>query len=219
MNPVLLAFLTDTKEAINEFVHNLLLVAGGFLVGYLIGWLCSWAFGRYVLRLSSTSNLQAFGRPIGGFALALVVALLVFTGKGRPNGEGGEGKGTVVDESSKGKASQSVATPPEQKLDPKVAPPKVDIKPADVTLRVTILGGADVIDERFYLLEDDRAPKNFSDLKSAVLERKAKEKGKVMLAVLFPLKNALPREHPAVTQVGRWAAEDAGLDVVFPAAR
>ncbi len=211
----LFGFLSGAQESFNELLHNTLLVAGGFLVGYVLGGILAWVIGRYALKQKDTSNLKAVGKPVCGAVVAIIIAMIVFTGRGKPLGDGGDGKGTTNNDSN-GKANPS-NTNPDPKLDPKLAPPKIDIKPADVTLRVTILGGEDVQNERFYLLDDDRTAKTFAELKTAITERRKNEKGKVVVAVLFPVKNALPREHPAVTQVAKWAAEEAGLDVVFPA--
>jgi len=211
----LFGFLTDAENAITELIHNCLLIAGGFLVGYILGGVIAWAIGRYAFKQKDTYNFKAVGRPVCGAILAVLVAMMVLTGKGKPIGEGGDGKGTTNNDGT-GKGGVPA---PDLKLDPKASPPKIDIKPADVTLRVTILGGEDVVNGHFYLLDDDRTPKTFDQLKGAITERRGREKGKVVLAMLFPTRNALPREHPAVTQVGRWASEDAGLDVVFPATK
>ncbi|WP_439621501.1 hypothetical protein [Gemmata sp.] len=216
MHAPLFGFLEGAENALTELVYNLLLIAGGFLVGYVFGGVLAWAVGRYAFKRKDTYNFKAVGRPVGGAVLALIVALTVLTGRGKPIGDGGDGKGTASTDPS-GRTGPPVA-PPDAKADPK-APSKVEIKPADVTLRVTVLGGEDVVNERFYQLDDDRTPRTFGDLKTAITERRKGEKGKVVVAILFPAKNALPREHPAVAQVAKWAAEDAGLDVVFPAVR
>jgi hypothetical protein len=215
MTPVF-GFLENAEEAFRELITNVLLVAGGFLVGYLLGGALAWAVARYALRLKNgTEHIKAVGKPVGGIVLALIVALIVFTGRGKGPGEGGEGKGAATNPS----AGTAEPKAPDARTGPNVVVPKVDLKPADVTLRVTVLGGDDVKNERFYLLEDDRNPLTFPELKAAVEARRAREKGKVSLAILFPAKNALSRDHPAVTQLAKWAAEVAGLDVVFPAAR
>lgn len=216
MHAPLFGFLEGAENALTELVHSLLLIAGGFLVGYVGGGLLAWAVGKYLLKLKDTYNLKAVAKPVCGALVAILVAALVLTGKGKPVGDGGHGKGSPNTDPN-GKAGPPVA-PPDGKADPK-APPKVDIKPADVTLRVTVLGGEDVVNERFYQLDDDRTAKTFGELKAGIAERRTNAKGKVVVAILFPAKNALPREHPAVTQVAKWAAEDAGLDVVFPAVK
>jgi hypothetical protein len=216
MTAALFAFLSDAKEALAEFANNCLLVAGGFLVGYLLGGGIGWALSKWVFRQKDADTLRRLGRPIGGVLLALIVAIIVFTGKGKPHGEGGDGKGTPSTDPN-GNAAPST-TNPDAKTDHKVTPPKIDIKPADVIIRVTILGGEDVMNERFYLIDDDRSPKTFDELKSAITTMKGKEKGKVTIAIVFPMKNRLPRVHIAVTQVEKWA-DESGLDVVFPTSK
>ena len=81
---------------------------------------------------------------------------------------------------------------------------------------MTVLGGEDVRDGRFYRLDDDPAAKTFPELKAAVLARKAAETRKTALWLLFPEQHAPARDHPAVIQLDRWAEQN-GLDVVRPA--
>jgi hypothetical protein len=216
MTPPVFGFLTDAKEAITEFVNNCLLVAGGFLIGYILGGIVGWALGKWILRQEAPETTKKIGRPVGGVLLALIIALLVFTGKGKRPGDGGDGKGAP--DSAANKENQPKSP------DPKVVPdiPVVkqpDLKPADVTIRVTVLGGEDVQGDKFYLIDDDRVPKTFEDLKTAIAARKAKETGRVAVAILSPPRNALPRDHAAVVRVVKWVNEEAGLDVTFPASK
>ncbi len=211
MTATLFGFMSDAKEAISEFINGCLLIAGGFLVGYLLGGVIGWALGKYALRQQEPDTLKRIGRPVGGILLALIVAIIVFTGKGKPHGEGGDGKGTPSTDPNAGKDHK---TDPNTKIDPNITPPKVDVKPADVTIRVTILGGTDVQNDRFYLIDDDRSPKTFTELKEAVAARRGKEKGKVALKLVLPPPpnpNRLPKNHPAITQVQDWAYDE-GLE-------
>jgi amino acid transporter len=218
MTAALLAILSEAREALKEFVNNLLLVAGGFLIGYLLGGVVGWALGKYVFRQKEPDLLHRASRIIGGATLALIVALIVFTGRGRPFGEGGDGRGSPAND-----AVPANTTPSNPDPSPKVEPSKITpppkITPGDVTIRVTVLGGEDVLNDRYYLIDDDHSPKTFAELKAAVLDRKSKEPGKVMVAILFPARNALPRESLAVTQVSKWVNEEAKLDVIFPSNR
>jgi hypothetical protein len=212
----LFAFLDDAKQSIMQFVNNCLLVAGAFLVGYILGGLIGWALGKWALKQKSPDTLKQIGRPLGGILLALIVALLVFTGMGKRVGLGGDGRGTP-DESGD-KESRAKIDP----TDPRVNMPKVDQSLPEVTVRVMILAGTAVRTEgKYYLFDDDKAAKSLPELKEAVNERKAKAKGKTVLQILFsPDPNlAPPRNDPKVTDVTRWATEEAGLDVTFPASR
>src|SRR3954451_21866986 len=97
MNLSVLAFLDDVQKSIQQFVHNCLLVAGAFLVGYILGGILGWALGKWAFKQKSPDTLKRVGRPIGGIVLALIMALLVFTGMGGRLGTGGEGQGTPND--------------------------------------------------------------------------------------------------------------------------
>jgi hypothetical protein len=214
----LFAFFSDLENRFTQLIEGLLLVAGGFLVGYLLGGLVGWALGKWVFRMRDRSTPKQLGQPIGGVLLAIIVALIVFTG-GRGKGPGGNGDKTGTSDTVANQNAQPKADP-----DPKTQPilPKPpDVKPADVTIRVTVYGGGAVTGERFYQLEDDKTLKTLDELKQAITTRQAAEKGKITVAILFPGdKNvALPQEHPMVTRLAKWAREEAGLDVTFPANR
>ena len=85
-----------------------------------------------------------------------------------------------------------------------------------------MLAGAAVRSEgKYYLIDDDQTARTLPELKEAISARKAKTKGRAMLQVLFSSDPNLapPRNDPKVTDVTRWATEEAGLDVTFPASR
>jgi hypothetical protein len=223
MTLLVFGFLTDLRAEFAELANDVLLVAGGFLLGYLLGGAIGWALGKWVLKQNSTDTLKRIGRPVGGIILAIIVALIVFTGKGKPHGDGGDGKGTQnTDTDPKKNSAPNVETSP--KSDPKITTPKIDATPVELTIRITVLAGTAVPAEgKFYLLDDDSRndAKSLTDLKKAIEERKAKIKGKLTLAILFPSDPNLapPRNDKKVTDVTRWATEEAGLDVTFPATR
>jgi hypothetical protein len=209
------AFLETTQQAIVQFVHNCLLVAGAFLVGYVLGGVTGWALGKWAFKQESPQTLKQLGRPVGGIILAIIVALIVFTGMGKRFGPGGDGAGTPSDSGTKD-------SQPRDDADPRVVPRKLDSSPVDVTIRVTVLAGAAVRSEgKYYLLDDDTTPKSLPETKEAILARKGSSKGKTVLQVLFSSDPNLapPRNDPKVTDVTRWASEEAGLDVTFPASR
>lgn len=209
-------------EKLAAFGIKCLAVAGGFLVGYAAGGLLAWGLNRWVFAEKAPELVRRGVRLLSGVALAILVALIVF-GEGGGGGLFGGGGGTDGDgkgaprSEDKGKDTNPPAVRPDEKVTPVTPAKPGDSRPAEVTIRVTILGGPDVRDNRFYLVDDDPSPKTFAELKSVVTGKKEADKRKAALAIVFPEKNQLPEDHPAVTQVKRWARDEAGLDVTFPA--
>jgi hypothetical protein len=222
MTSPVFGLFNDLREEFSELANHVLMVAGGYLVGFILGWVISSALNRWAFQQKSPEFLHKLIRHLCGLILAIIVALIVFTGKGKPTGDGGDGKGGIATTTpGKNSVTPAEATP---KDNPKVTTPKLDPKPADSTIRVTILGGTAVPGEgRFYLLDDDHneQAKNLSELKRVLLDRKTKSSGKVALAVQFPddPNFAPPRNDLKVTDLTRWATEEAGFDVTFPASR
>jgi hypothetical protein len=213
--PPLLAFLTDAKEAMTELVTGVLMVAGGFLVGYFLGAVVAWAVGRYVFKQQNTEMFKRVGRPVGGVILALVVALIVFTGRGKPHGEGGDGKGTPDGDPN----GQPPAKKPDPK-DPQLPPIKLpDPKHPEATVLVTIYGGEKVRDRQFYRFENEAQLRTLASLQQAITARRGPEKGKLTIQVRMPEdRNDRPADPRIITQVTEWAHSQ-DLDVTFPAAR
>ena len=154
----LFAFLDDTKQSILQFINNCLLVAGAFLVGYILGGVIGWALGKWAFKQKSPDTLKQLGRPIGGIILAIIVALIVFTGMGKRFGEGGDGKGTPSDSGEQG---------PEDEVGPEVCrsqvdPPRRPIRSPPMSYyRITILEGNDVPAKgQFYRLADGQTQDN-----------------------------------------------------------
>ena len=206
------AFLDNAQKSVQQFLHNCLLVAGAFLVGYILGGVIGWALGKWAFGQKDPTTLKQVSRPIGGIILAFIVALLVFTGMGKPFGEGGEGKGTPNDSGNK-----DTQSPDRNTVNPNLTP-HTELKPADRYFRITILEGNDVPSAgRFYQLEDGQV-KTLEELKPLILEAKSREKGKIALAIQFR-KNTPPGDPRLVTNLTHWATEEAGLDVTFPASR
>ena len=104
--------------------------------------------------------------------------------------------------------------PPEAALTP-----ARDLSPPGATAKVTLLGGDDVKAERFYLLDADPAAKTFDELTTALRTKKDTLAGKrLAVEIRFTESNVLPREHPAVYRLSRWATDN-GVTVTFPAER
>jgi hypothetical protein len=210
----LFAFLDDAKDALTELVTGLLMVAGGFLVGYILGGIVAWGVGRYVFKQKDNEILKRLGRPVGGALLALIVAIIVFTGRGKPHGEGGDGKGTT---DTAGKNPPKVNDPKLPDLPP-IKP--VDPKTADAPILVTVYGGARVGGtEKFYRFEAESDLRTLASLQEAINARKAAAKGKLTIQIRMPEKrDERPADPRIITQVTEWANAE-GMDVTFPASK
>jgi nucleoid-associated protein YejK len=66
-------------------------------------------------------------------------------------------------------------------------------------------------------VDDDATPRTLSEVKAAVQRRKESTAKSLGVEILFTKTNTLPQDHPAVTQLAKWAGDTAGLTVTFPA--
>lgn len=217
-----LLFVSGAAEKLAGLAIKCLAVAGGYLAGYVLAGLAGYALERWVFSRKAPETVKQLVRIIAGLVAAIIVALIVFgEGGGGLGMGGGEGRGTGTPSGEgQSKDKQANQPAPPDKAPPSVAPVPPDPRPTELVVRVTILGGSDVQQERFYLIDADRTPRTFAEVRAAVTKLKADDKRKGMLAVLFPPPpNRLPLEHPAVTQLVTWARDEAGLDVTFPAGR
>ncbi|MBX3398049.1 MAG: hypothetical protein KF873_04860 [Gemmataceae bacterium] len=203
---ILVAFLNTLRLA--KLIEGALATVGAFLVGYVLVALLGWLFDKYLLKRKSPELLHRVCRLLGGLILAILVAMMLFGGGGGSGDGTGDGAGTGT--ASPGPASNAESTDPKA-VAAKVAPP------VEVRVRVLVLGGTDVKDQKFYVVDDDPAPLAFADAKSAIQRKKDATAKSVGLEIRFPVQNALPRDHPAIAQLARWAGEVAGLTVTFPA--
>src|SRR5581483_10015840 len=109
----------------------------------------------------SPQGVHRVARILGGLVVAILVALMLFgrggpgTGEGAgggPTNEKGEGHGTGTQQT---RPTNTDTTPP---------PPQTDSTPPEQRVRVTLLGGEDVKDEKFYQIGDDRTPRTLKEV-------------------------------------------------------
>lgn len=224
-----LLFLPGASEKVAALAIKCLAVAGAFMVGYVVGWLLAWGLDRWAFARKSPDPVKKAVRTLAGIATAILVALIVFgdgTGGGLFGGGGqAEGTGTGTAPSAETPGKEKKPAPPITQPTPKAPPPKVEpiktpeVKPTDVVVRVTFLGGADVTGDRFYLLDEDPGPKTFAQVQEAVVKRIETAEGrKVYLAVQFPARNRIAEDSINVTQVTDWA-RNRGIEVLWPGKR
>lgn len=211
-----------------QFFVNVLAVAGGFLVGWMLTGFLAWLLERRIIRLRTpygsspvtsqgAPGLRKIARILGGIALAILVALIVF-GKGSGwtiGGGGGEGEGKK-DANPDGPGGPDKGSP--VSTEPERLPPATSRTPAPnrERVRITVLGGEAVKDQRFYLLDDDSTPRNFAEARATLAARKESAKLPLGIEIQFSAENAISQNHPAVLNLTRWAKEN-DVTVTFPA--
>ncbi len=208
-DPLLAEGITSgAGEKLAAFVVKCLAVGGGFLVGYFLGGVIAWALDRWLFAQKAPQLKKAVSL-VAGIALAILVALIVFGegGKGLFGSGGGDGDGkNAPNPADNGKDKQPPVEPkpevPKKKDEPK--PP--DAKPTPGDVRVAILGGEEVKDGRFYLLDDDPPPKTFEEFKDAITAKRKTAKTELTIVFRFK-KEPLSENHPAVRQVVAWVNE------------
>jgi hypothetical protein len=196
-----------------QLLVNCFAVGGGFLAGYVLAMIAGKVIDRFLLGRKTPQSLQQGFRYLGGTAMAILVALIVF----------GHGQGwTLMGGGLEGTANQTGSTetnPTTANRDtPAPDPGKVSTSLAtEERIRITMLGGSDVKDQRFYQIDDDSQPRTLTEVKGVILKRKESTTKSIGLEVRFASRNALPHDHPAVGLLAKWARESASLPVTFPA--
>lgn len=203
-----------------QLVVNLFAVAGGFLVGYVLTILFGWLLERFLFKFKFASGVHKIARMLGGIALAVLVAMIVFGHGIGWNLFGGGADGDGNGETGGQTAPATGATNPTPGDNPTAAPvpsaPKA-IPTTQERIRITILGGRDVKDAKFYLIDDEPSPRSFAEVKAAVQKKKETTTKPFGLELRFAGQNAIVANHGSVLQLSTWARETAGLTVTFPA--
>lgn len=214
-NTVFALLDTFNPERVVQLVVNCFAVAGGFLAGYLLTWVVARLLDRWLTGGKSPHQLHLAARIIGGIAVAILVAMFVFGsgGGGTGNGTGGT-PGDEKTGTTGGGTGPTVPTTNDTK--PTVKTTIENPAPPEQRLRVTLLGGDDVRDEKFYLVDDDPTPKAFGEVVTAVNAKKDATQKAVGVEIRFPARNSPAQDHPAVLRLTRWA-QASGVTVSFPA--
>lgn len=206
---MLVAFFNAVNFA--KLIEGALATAGGFLVGYVLVWIFGWWADKYLFKRPSPMFAHRVCRMLGGLILAILVAMMVFGGGGGDGDGTGEGSGNGKASPTNGSLDATTPNTTPQPLPTKPLPPTVE------RVRITMLGGSDVKDQKFYLVDDDAMPRAFAEVKAAVQKKKESTAKPLGLEIRFTPQNTLPQDHRAVTQLARWAKDTAGMDVTFPA--
>jgi hypothetical protein len=153
---------------------------------------------------------------LGAVAMGMAVWVWVFgpggSGFGFGGGFGLGGKGGQGEE-------QSAESNPERKAVENTKPPPVETEPAataEEVMRIEVLGGARVQNERFYLIEGDKEPNTLAELRTAIEARqKAKDKPRLKGIVILAGAESVPEDHRAMVRL-RNLAKNMDLSVTVP---
>jgi len=154
------------------------------LFGVVVGAFVGKVVAPFVGNRKAGASLVVFCAALGGLALWLAVSRV--GGKGGGAGPGnGPGEGSTV-----GRDGQDGSDADRAKADQ----PK--------TLKVRMLGGERVKDQRFYVLDDD-SPRNWDELMEAIARRRRQDPGLKAIEIWI-FKNSVDTNNPAVRELEDW---------------
>lgn len=197
-----------------------LAVAGGAAVGGLGSGLLFRLLVRFTLQRPVPQKVLLPIRLLGAVALGLAVWMWVSStgglgpGLGGVLGSGSNGGPSTETKREAGPTPESTA----ERTSPAPKPPAPESQPASNqdTLRVEILGGDRVKQERFYLLEGEKEPRTLAEVRKAIqTRRQERDKPPLRGIVILIYGSSVARDHPAVKNLQKWA-EDNRLSVTFP---
>jgi hypothetical protein len=203
-------------------VMKVLAVLGGFAVGWLAGDGLLRLTARFLLRKKEVPRgMRLVAQVLGGVALAWGVWLWVSgTGGGGPGQGGlfGPGFGLSPGKGGKGEGEEpKEKKPAEVPKKPDAAPDSAAAKDAE-TLRIDLLGGQRVREERFYVLAGEEEARTLAGLRDAVVARRRQADLPPLRGIeIMVYENSVARDHPAVRDLERWAREnDLTVSLSFP---
>lgn len=182
-----------------EATVKLLAVIGGAAVGAGGTGLVLRLAGRFVGGKALPARIGWGLRLLGGVAAGWVVWLMVMA----PGGSGLFGGGGSFFGGTGGETGTAHGPAPVMPEQPGI--PKNDPLQESAMVRVTLLGGARVVGERFYLPEGATAPLTLDELKSRLKEDKKTGRQTIELLIF---ENSVARNHPAVQELEDWAEQN-----------
>lgn len=215
---MLLAALGLNPERVAQFIVNVLAVGGGYLVGYFLFGFIAWGLDRWLLYGNTPIGLKRVIRHLGGVALAVLVALIVF-GQGHGwnlfgGGGTGDGNGTSTSEGT-GTGTGSAATVKETTPQTPVPPPVKETPTPTERIRITVLGGTDVKEMKFYLVDDERTPRTLGELEAVVASRRTADGKPIGIELRYSPQGGVGKDAPGTIRLVNWA-QRAGLTVILP---
>ena len=178
-------------------VVKVLAVAGGGALGFLGGGLLLRALCRFLFVRRPPRRAVLTTRILGAVVLGWLVYLWVFGSGGWGWLGGGGGWWPFGGRGGAGNGASSAPMPTAQKQAPtKEAEP----------VRVLVLGGRKVVDQRFYLVEGESQAWTWPELVN-YLTRQLQKEPDLRVAEIILYKDSVDRDNPAVSDLETWAKE------------
>lgn len=184
-----------------------LAVAGGAAIGALMFGVVGQFWSKRMMRRPASKPMMLVLRLLGALLMGSLVWAFVF-GSGGGGGLGGSGSGfwPFGAKGSQGSASEDAATSKQPPQDT-ARGPRVE------SLKIRILGGKRVENQRFYVIDAEK-PRDWDELKETVLERRQHNPALQEIEILL-YKDSVDRQNPAVTKLDKWAREN-GFKPSYP---
>ena len=182
-----------------KVVIGALAVGGGFLVGNLLTLLACRVLAKFAFKQRLNETLEKALRVIGGIAVAILVAFLVFRG-GSGWGFGGGGSGEGSGEEGKGEGKPAEERPSDKPKDPS----KVDPKTIEVTeVGVTVLTATEY--PRSFRFDGERDGRTLAEAKAKLHALHDQSAGKLRLLNLSVYLDSTAEGTPEVQEFKAYA--------------
>jgi hypothetical protein len=183
--------------AIQWLIVKWLAVAGGVAVGFFGGGLLLIGLCRATVHRRPPQFALRITRLLGGIALGWLVYLWAF-GIGTSGGLGGGG-GWWPFGSQGGPGTAERQSNSES---PDVVKEESPLNPTSVQVRV--LGGKEVVEQRFYVVQNEPRARKWNELVDALTELRNKDANlRIVEIILYP--ESVDRDNPAVRDLEAWA--------------
>jgi hypothetical protein len=174
-------------------------VAGGAVIGALVSSILFSLIARIAFKQRPPKPMKRFIQVLGAVALALVAWKMPLGFGGAGDGLGG-GFGLGGSGTGNGAASENVAvqTAPGNAQNVPNAPGEGD------TLRIEMLGGERVQNERFYVVEGEAEPRTLAELRK-LIQTRMQQRPPLQGIEIIVQEHSVAQNHPAVGDLERWA--------------
>jgi hypothetical protein len=191
--------MPENEMSVQWWIVKVLAVAGGAAVGFMgAGWLLV-GLCRLTVHRRPPVFASRLTRLLGGIALGWLVYLWAFN-IGMSGGLGGGGGWWPFgSQGGPGTAEQATTPKPQQAA-------KEEQAQAATTLQIHVLGGQRVVEQRFYVVQDEPRARTWTELIEELTRRREQDPQlRILEIVLYP--DSVDRDNPAVRDLENWARE------------